>query len=308
MMEGTWGFTSWNDVTSDIVEGQRATFYYMPSAPEPHWAGNAQRMEVKSFRAGWVASARDSSAKVYVEFIPRGALKTRECDQRSKPSLVILEGWQHPDPPSSWMSNGSSVRAKWHLFAPEWRAEMDAFLSAYLRDRPGIRILADFREAPQPPSSEGVPLNVGEESVITTGNSTDNLAPPAAGVDWPTSPDEVHPDGQLIEGAVKSVLVNAYERSVTARRRCIEHYGSACIVCGCDFGEFYGRAVRGYIHVHHLKPLSEIGSDYVVDPINDLRPVCPNCHAVIHSREPPYTVDEVRQFIAFRLGGGQHRG
>jgi len=34
--------------------------------------------------------------------------------------------------------------------------------------------------------------------------------------------------------------------------------------------------------VHHLVPISKIGKKYRVDPIKDLRPVCPNCHAVIH--------------------------
>ncbi len=34
---------------------------------------------------------------------------------------------------------------------------------------------------------------------------------------------------------------------------------------------------EGFIHVHHLKPLSEVGYEYRVDPIRDLRPVCPNC-------------------------------
>jgi len=33
------------------------------------------------------------------------------------------------------------------------------------------------------------------------------------------------------------------------------------------------------------------------DPIRDLRPVCPNCHVVIHRREPPYSIDEVRQLL-----------
>jgi hypothetical protein len=165
MMEGTWGFTSWNDVTSDIVEGEMATFYYIPSGPEPHWAGNAQRIEVRFFRAGRVASDRDRSANVYVEFVPRGGRKPRKGVQRSRPSLVIFEGWEHPVPPSGWMSDGSGVKAKWHMFAPEWRAEMDAFLSVYLREHPGIRILADFREASEPSSSERVPPNVEAEPV-----------------------------------------------------------------------------------------------------------------------------------------------
>lgn len=111
------------------------------------------------------------------------------------------------------------------------------------------------------------------------------------------SPDEVSTSGTLTEGAVTRVLVNAYERSVAGRDRCIEYYGSRCFICQFDFGKTYGEVARGYIHVHHLKALADIGAEYIVDPIADLRPVCPNCHAVLHRRDPPYTVDEVRALL-----------
>jgi 5-methylcytosine-specific restriction protein A len=101
----------------------------------------------------------------------------------------------------------------------------------------------------------------------------------------------------LWEGAVRQVVVNAYERSAEARRRCIEHFEARCYVCGFDFEAHYGQLDRDCLHVHHEVPLSEIRRSYRVDPIKDLKPVCPNCHAVIHSRTPPYTVEEVRAMI-----------
>jgi len=67
-----------------------------------------------------------------------------------------------------------------------------------------------------------------------------------------------------------------------ARQQCIEHYGSRCSVCDFDFEQVFGERGRGFIHVHHLKPLSEIQDEYEIDPIQDLRPICPNCHAMIH--------------------------
>jgi 5-methylcytosine-specific restriction protein A len=78
------------------------------------------------------------------------------------------------------------------------------------------------------------------------------------------------------EGAKKQITVNAYERSPAARAICIQHYGLNCSVCGFNFEETYGEIGIGFIHVHHLKPLSEIGKDYKLNPITDLRPVCPN--------------------------------
>ena len=92
--------------------------------------------------------------------------------------------------------------------------------------------------------------------------------------------------------------MNAYERNPEARRRCIEHYGAKCVVCGFDFGAVYGGVAEGLIHVHHLKPISEVGEGYVVDPVEDLRPVCPNCHAVIHLRtDPPNLIEDLRGFL-----------
>ncbi len=98
-------------------------------------------------------------------------------------------------------------------------------------------------------------------------------------------------------GAVEKIEVNRYERDGTARRLCIEHYGTGCCVCAIDFGKLYGALAEGFIHVHHLVPLSTIGQEYQVDPIADLRPVCPNCHAVIHLRNPPLTIDEARELL-----------
>lgn len=110
-------------------------------------------------------------------------------------------------------------------------------------------------------------------------------------------PEEVTDDSRLIEGAVRRVSVNAYERNPEARRRCIKHHGTSCSICQFDFCAVYGEVVDGYIHIHHLRPLSEISEEYVVDPVEDLRPVCPNCHAVIHSRIPAYSIQEVRSFL-----------
>ena len=99
------------------------------------------------------------------------------------------------------------------------------------------------------------------------------------------------------EGAKHSILVNAYERNLQAREACIQYYGAKCSVCGFKFGDHYGDLFRDYIHVHHLLPLSEIGEKYILNPIDDLRPVCPNCHSIIHKKHPPYTIDEVKEFI-----------
>jgi hypothetical protein len=105
----------------------------------------------------------------------------------------------------------------------------------------------------------------------------------------------------LFEGTLRVVHVNAYERNPIARRRCIEHHGTACGACGQRLADLYGSIAEGVIHVHHLRPLSECGGkEYQVDPITELRPVCPNCHTVLHLRQPPLTIEELRAVLAER--------
>ena len=108
-------------------------------------------------------------------------------------------------------------------------------------------------------------------------------------------PDELNEPEELYEGCKKTVTVNAYERNPLARKKCIEHYGAKCAVPNCqfDFEKVYGDIGKGFIHVHHLTKLADIGQDYKVDPIKDLRPVCPNCHAMLHQKNPPYSIEEL---------------
>ncbi|HOX37992.1 MAG TPA: HNH endonuclease [Candidatus Brocadiia bacterium] len=111
-------------------------------------------------------------------------------------------------------------------------------------------------------------------------------------------PEEVcYGTERILEGAKTRITGNAYERDPRARERCIEHWGTRCQVCGVDLQDVYGTPATGYTHVHHLIPLSEIQEQYAVDPLNDLRPVCPNCHAVLHRKNPPYTIDDVKGMI-----------
>jgi 5-methylcytosine-specific restriction protein A len=99
------------------------------------------------------------------------------------------------------------------------------------------------------------------------------------------------------EGAKKLVTVNAYERSKKARLACIKHYGAECCVCGLSLEDRYGKIAKNVVHVHHLKALASLDASYEVNPVEDLRPVCPNCHTVIHLRTPPFTPAEIRHLI-----------
>lgn len=101
----------------------------------------------------------------------------------------------------------------------------------------------------------------------------------------------------LSEGAKKTVIVNSYERNPTARKICISHWGKKCSICDFDFYKSYGSIGLNFIHVHHLVPISEIGQTYQIDPIADLRPVCPNCHAMLHTSNPPLSIQQLRELF-----------
>jgi hypothetical protein len=112
-------------------------------------------------------------------------------------------------------------------------------------------------------------------------------------------PEELPDNTECDEGLAKAVLVNVYERSAKARKACIEHYGVECTVCGFNFETVYGKRGTNYIHVHHLVPIAEAKKPYKLDAVRDLRPVCPNCHAMLHV-DPLLTPDGLRLLVSGR--------
>ncbi|MCK4346985.1 MAG: HNH endonuclease [Thermoplasmatales archaeon] len=110
-------------------------------------------------------------------------------------------------------------------------------------------------------------------------------------------PDVIQSPKTVTEGAKKIAVVNKYERDTAAREKCISKWGIKCSVCDFSFDEKYGQLGQGFIHVHHLKPLSEIGREYKLNPVKDLRPVCPNCHAMIHRSGQTISIEEMKKVI-----------
>ncbi len=99
------------------------------------------------------------------------------------------------------------------------------------------------------------------------------------------------------EGKLIQVFVNKYERNQRARIECIETFGNKCFACGFDFEQTYGDIAKGFIHVHHIRPLSGIKEEYQVNPKKDLVPLCPNCHSVVHLTKPELTIIELKDTL-----------
>lgn len=98
------------------------------------------------------------------------------------------------------------------------------------------------------------------------------------------------------EGTRHQVLSVRYERNPINRRLCLYKKGYNCSVCGTNLYEKYGAIGRDFIEVHHTTPVSMMGDDYKLDIDRDLVPLCPNCHAMIHRKTPPYTVEQLVSF------------
>lgn len=99
------------------------------------------------------------------------------------------------------------------------------------------------------------------------------------------------------EGKKYKLEQTKYERNPINRKLCLMTNGYKCKICGFDFEKVYGHIGKEYIEVHHKKPVSTIGEGYIVDPINDLVPICSNCHSMVHRKNPPYTIDEIKKII-----------
>ena len=99
------------------------------------------------------------------------------------------------------------------------------------------------------------------------------------------------------EGSIQRTEVNRYERNPLNRKLCLAAKGYDCAICGMNFEKQYGAIGHHFIHVHHIVPVSQLGSCYIIDPIRDLIPVCPNCHAMLHRQTPPVLPEKLAEIL-----------
>ncbi|WBO83835.1 HNH endonuclease [Hymenobacter yonginensis] len=107
-------------------------------------------------------------------------------------------------------------------------------------------------------------------------------------------------EAEFHEGTPYQIIQTQYERNPNARAACLKHYGHSCCVCNFNFTSYYGKIGEYFIHVHHLNKISDIKKHHSIDPIKDLRPVCPNCHAMLHTSNPPLSIEDLQTIIIER--------
>ena len=101
-------------------------------------------------------------------------------------------------------------------------------------------------------------------------------------------------EDEYLEGQLKETTFFKRKRSRALREECIHRYGCRCFVCGFDFEKVYGERGKNYIEVHHLNPMANYDDEHSITA-DDLRPLCSNCHSMIH-RDPNGGVTEINAF------------
>ena len=99
------------------------------------------------------------------------------------------------------------------------------------------------------------------------------------------------------EGKHVTKETTVIQRNQSARKKCIEYYGCKCAACRIEMRNIYGEIGENFIEVHHLNPIHLFDDQHVVDYIEDLVPLCPNCHAMIHKLENPSDLETLKELI-----------
>ena len=88
---------------------------------------------------------------IVVELLPKRMRRMRGFVQSYRPSLVVLEGWNHPDPDGMWdpstvKTDGdvTTQRARYSACDERWQTDFDAKIDAYIAN--GATVLYDFRK------------------------------------------------------------------------------------------------------------------------------------------------------------------
>ena len=92
-------------------------------------------------------------------------------------------------------------------------------------------------------------------------------------------------DRTYVEGARFTVALSRAERDPALRGAALRFYGCKCAAC-----DFVPKSPT-QIEVHHLDPIAEGERKTTLD---DVRPLCANCHRLAHSTQPPMSMDELR--------------
>ena len=109
------------------------------------------------------------------------------------------------------------------------------------------------------------------------------------------------------EGRSISIFSKRRTRSQQLRKAAIEYYSAPdkiirCSVCHFSFEEYYGSHGCGFIEIHHEQPVCQYSREFETllrEAILFVKPVCSNCHRMLHrNKEKPLTIRELQSIIS----------
>lgn len=75
-----------------------------------------------------------------------------------------------------------------------------------------------------------------------------------------------------------------------------------CKACDFNFEDFYGEIGKGFIEIHHLKPIFAYEDNFeqsIQDALSNVVSVCANCHRIIHRKKTNVLpIETLREIIA----------
>ena len=86
------------------------------------------------------------------------------------------------------------------------------------------------------------------------------------------------------------VIFRSRNRALVEAKKINSDY--RCEVCGMMFKEVYGKIGNEYIIAHHKNTIGNIEKT-ATTTLDDIALVCANCHAMLHTKNPPLSLDEL---------------
>ena len=112
--------------------------------------------------------------------------------------------------------------------------------------------------------------------------------------------DEEEEEKHRLEGRITEAKVLRRQRNQKARQQCLEASGYKCYICGFNFEETYGEIGKGFLEVHHIKPLATYDDEHPI-PQSELCALCSNCHSMVHRKKEVLDVEELKRSFLSHL-------
>ena len=111
-------------------------------------------------------------------------------------------------------------------------------------------------------------------------------------------------DSIVREGQLMTRSVEYRTRSRELRNTAVEYYSESgrirCLACYFEFARAYQAIGEGVIQIHHIKPVSFMRGEPLSreDALANVRPLCANCHQMVHTKTPPIPICDLRSMVS----------